>query len=275
MPSQYPRCAQHGLAVAPDGLCVLCRRQANASGSTVENHAYSPPLSAAAPALTVRAWKWKTSAAAGALLLLTAAGVTAAIMLASSGGKQPQPRVVVVKVPALPEPPELTPSEQSALDRSKAVDLTASLKLLEQSEARRKTEAQLAAAQLDEQRKTEQLAKAAQQKEQLERDQARHENVARELDEQAWRKRRGDVHITMYSTEWCGVCKQARSYMHTQNIPFKDFDIERDEAARQKAHALNPRNSVPTIAIDKELLIGFSPEALEERISRASHGYKL
>ena len=239
-----------------------------------ESVTYTPPLSAAAPPPTARAWKWKTIAAAGALLL-TAAGVSAAIKLAFSGGKQAQPALVVVKVPALPEPPELTLSEQSALDRSKAGDLAAALKLLEESEARRKTEQQLAAAQLDQQRKTEQVVKAAQQQEQLERDQARHENVARELDEQAWRKRRGDVHITMYSTEWCGVCKKARSYMHKQNIPFKDFDIERDDAARQKAHALNPRNSVPTIAIDKELLIGFSPEALEERISRASHAYKL
>jgi len=263
MPSQHPRCAQHCLVVAPDGLCVLCRREAGATQS------YAPPLSAAQP--SPAAGPWKYLALAG-FLLLTAAGVAAALKLASAGSKPPPSAVAMVKVPELAEPPELSPSEQSALDRSKAADLAVALERLGAAEAQRKAQQQLAAAELDQQR---QAALATQQKEQLARDQARHEKVARELEEQAWRKHRGDVRITMYSTEWCGVCKRARTYMHKQNIPFNDLDIEHDDAAKLRAQALNPRNSVPTITIDKELLIGFSPEALEERIVRASHAYKL
>lgn len=269
MPSLHPRCTVHGLAVAPDGLCVLCRREAG------ETQSYHPPLTAAdpAPVTEPRAGALKYIALAG-LLLLTAAGLAAALKLASSA-KPTAPAAALVKVPELADPPELSPSEQSALDQSKAADLAVALKRLDEAEAQRKAQQQLAAAALEEQRQAAQAALAAQQKEQQARDQARHESVARQLDEQAWRKRRGDVRITMYSTEWCGVCKRARSYMQAQNIPFHDFDIERDDAARQKAHALNPRNSVPTITIDKELLIGFSPEALEERISRASRSYRL
>ena len=260
MPSLHPRCAHHGLAVAPDGLCVLCRRQAEAE--------YAAPLPAAAPA---RTGPWKYVALA-TFVLLTAAGVAAALKLAGSN-HQPQPTAAVVGAPPeAAEPPALSPSEQSALDRAKAVDLAAALKLLDEAEAKRKAEQQLAAAEQDQERKS---AQAAQQKEQLERDRARHENVTRQLDEQAFRKHRGDVRITMYSTEWCGVCKRARSYMHKQNIPFTEHDIEHDDLARQKAHKLNPRDSVPTITIDKELLIGFSPESLEERISHAALAYKL
>lgn len=260
MPSLHPRCAQHGLAVGPDGLCVLCKREAGG---------YTQPLAAAEPEPTGGTTKY---IAIAAVVLLTAAGLAAALKLAAVSSRQSQPLAAVVKVPEADEPRELSAAEQSALDRAKAVDLAASLKLLEEAEAKHKAEQQLAAAELADQRKAVQ---AAQHKEQLERDRARHESVTRQLDEQAFRKRRGDVRITMYSTEWCGVCKRARAYMHKENIPFTEHDIEHDDSARQKAHTLNPRNSVPTITIDKELLIGFSPEALEERISRAALAYKL
>jgi len=247
------------LAVGPDGLCVLCKREAGG---------YARPLAAAEPEPVGKTTQY---IAIAAVLLLTATGLAGALKLAASS-KRPQPTAAVVTVPESEAPRELSPAEQSALDRAKAVDLAAALKLLDESEAKRKAEQQLAAAELSDQR---QALQAAQQKEQLERDRARHESVTRQLDQQAFRKRRGDVRITMYSTEWCGVCKSARAYMHKENIPFTEHDIEHDDGARQKAHSLNPRNSVPTITIDKELLIGFSPDALEERISRAALAYKL
>ena len=58
--------------------------------------------------------------------------------------------------------------------------------------------------------------------------------------------------------------------MAERQIPFTELDAERDAAASAKQHALNPRGSVPTIAIDDEVLIGFTPESLEKRIDRAA-----
>jgi glutaredoxin len=58
--------------------------------------------------------------------------------------------------------------------------------------------------------------------------------------------------------------------MQAENIAFIDLDVENDLAARSRAHALNPRGSVPTITIDEELLIGFSPTSLESKIERAA-----
>lgn len=46
MPSVHPRCSQHSL-VAPDGMCVLCRRQASSGPPAAQQQPAQP--SAAAP----------------------------------------------------------------------------------------------------------------------------------------------------------------------------------------------------------------------------------
>jgi glutaredoxin len=81
---------------------------------------------------------------------------------------------------------------------------------------------------------------------------------------------RRNVDITMYSTSWCGVCARARRYMSAQNIPFTELDVEHDASAHARAAILNPRGSVPTIAIDNEVLVGFSAGSLEDGIDRAA-----
>jgi len=40
--------------------------------------------------------------------------------------------------------------------------------------------------------------------------------------------------VVMYSTNWCGVCKKARSYMQSNGIKFKEYDIEADNTAHSK-----------------------------------------
>lgn len=205
----------------------------------------------------------------GALLLLAAAGAGLALQLSSNDTVPLQPSTATARLT------EVTPehsAEQSALDKAKAKDLAASLAMLDRAEAEQNEKQQLSAAHAEEQRK---LTLAAREQEDRERDQARHEAVTRDLDMQAFQKKRGSVQITLYGTDWCGVCDRARKYMRDKHIPFEDFDIERDQQARTRAHALNPQGSVPTITIDKELLIGFSPDSLEERIARAARARKL
>lgn len=84
MPSLHPRCVQHGLAVAPDGRCVLCRRQNPGD----ERASYKPPLSAAPTAREsrrVRLW------GGGALLVLIAAGTGLALRYTGSEPLTVQP----------------------------------------------------------------------------------------------------------------------------------------------------------------------------------------
>jgi glutaredoxin len=113
-------------------------------------------------------------------------------------------------------------------------------------------------------------ANEQQKREDEARDRARHEAVKKQLTAMTEQAARRDVVITLYSTASSGVSTLARNYMRAKNIPFTEFDVEQDEAARIQARALNPYGSVPTISVDGDIMIGFAPAWLEGRITRAA-----
>jgi glutaredoxin len=84
------------------------------------------------------------------------------------------------------------------------------------------------------------------------------------------RAARRNVSITMYSTSWCPVCAKARSWLNGQGLAYSDLDVEKDDAAKRRARELNARGSVPTIDIDGEVLVGFSPEHAAQLVDRAA-----
>lgn len=196
-------------------------------------------------------------------MILTASGA-AAWSMRSALLPSPQPSAAAQPVSAPPVEPasKRVPAPQPAED-----DLTKSLRMLEQAEQDRR-----AREQAEQARHQEQQAAAERERERDEkaRDERRHELVKRELDGLSVASARRNVSIIMYSTSWCGVCGRARAYMQQRNIPFTDFDVEHDAAASARQRALNPRGSVPTITIDDDVMIGFSPDSLENRIDRAA-----
>lgn len=63
--------------------------------------------------------------------------------------------------------------------------------------------------------------------------------------------------VIMYSTSWCGYCKKARNYFLSKDIPFKEFDIEKDRRAKRKYDTLGGQG-VPVILVGKKRMNGFS-----------------
>jgi glutaredoxin len=146
-------------------------------------------------------------------------------------------------------------------------DLTKSLRMLDEAGREQRAREQA----LQEREQAEHAAAAiSRQRDEKARDAQRHEAIKRELDAMGLASARQNVQITMYSTSWCGACKQARAYMLQKQIRFTELDVDHDIEANARQHVLNPRGSVPTITVDDELLIGFSGEALEKRIDRAA-----
>lgn len=78
------------------------------------------------------------------------------------------------------------------------------------------------------------------------------------------------VPVVMYSTSWCGVCKRARAYFQEKRIAFEEHDVDKNAAARAEYLRLNPRRSVPTIKIADEVVVGFSPAAVERALDAAA-----
>jgi glutaredoxin len=66
-----------------------------------------------------------------------------------------------------------------------------------------------------------------------------------------------EVPITMYTTSWCQVCRNARTFLSANGYRFVEHDIDRDASAKERMKALNPQGSVPTIDVDGTVLVGF------------------
>ncbi len=81
------------------------------------------------------------------------------------------------------------------------------------------------------------------------------------------------VTITMYATQWCDVCKRARSYMQDKRIDFMELDTDESPEAKQRLEQLNPGQTIPTFQIDELVYVGFREELFEAKLDTASQKY--
>lgn len=72
--------------------------------------------------------------------------------------------------------------------------------------------------------------------------------------------------VVMYATAWCGYCAKARAYFQQKGIRFKEYDIDKDKAARERFDAYG-RGGVPLILVGKEKMRGFSKARFEKLYS--------
>lgn len=68
--------------------------------------------------------------------------------------------------------------------------------------------------------------------------------------------------VTMFSTAWCGYCKQARAYFRSKGIPFTDIDVEKSDDGRRRYKELGG-TGVPVILVGSRMMQGFSADAFE------------
>lgn len=65
--------------------------------------------------------------------------------------------------------------------------------------------------------------------------------------------------IVMLSSVTCAFCAQARAWFTTQQVPFSECFIERDEACAQRYRALMAPGT-PTLLVRGQRQVGFSAE---------------
>ncbi|WP_423204961.1 glutaredoxin family protein [Pseudomonas kribbensis] len=70
---------------------------------------------------------------------------------------------------------------------------------------------------------------------------------------------RANARVVLYTTDWCGYCKQTKRFLDQKGIPFKEFDIEKDAEARKAYEALGGRG-IPLIDVNGTLIRGFDPD---------------
>ena len=73
--------------------------------------------------------------------------------------------------------------------------------------------------------------------------------------------------LTIYTAEWCGYCTKAKKYMRSNNIAFREFDIEKSREGKMRYKQFNTK-SIPLFTLNKERMTGFSEKRLLEMIKR-------
>lgn len=76
--------------------------------------------------------------------------------------------------------------------------------------------------------------------------------------------------IKMYTTAWCGDCRQAKRFLHEHNIAYEEIDIEEHEGAAAYVLQINGgKRKVPTFEIEGR---AFNLSPYDERKLRAELG---
>jgi mycoredoxin len=70
--------------------------------------------------------------------------------------------------------------------------------------------------------------------------------------------------VTMYTTTWCGYCKNTKRYLERKGVPFQEIDIEENpEYAERIEKATGGYRTVPTLEIDGRIMVNPSPRELD------------
>jgi glutaredoxin len=78
--------------------------------------------------------------------------------------------------------------------------------------------------------------------------------------------------VVIYTTEWCGVCNQAKAHLKSRGVVFTEFDIEHNGLAKAEFKRLNGKG-VPLILVGDKRMSGFSATRLDKLLQEG--GWRL
>jgi mycoredoxin len=78
--------------------------------------------------------------------------------------------------------------------------------------------------------------------------------------------------LTMYTTSWCGFCRNLKNQLARVGIEMTEVDIERDPAAAEYVMSVNGGNqTVPTILFpDGSAMVNPSAAQVQQRLATLS-----
>ena len=73
--------------------------------------------------------------------------------------------------------------------------------------------------------------------------------------------------VELYVTSWCGYCRAAQNHLKQKGVPYVAYDIEKDDAAKQRHRELGGKG-VPLIIVGSHKMSGYSEEMLDYYLSQ-------
>ena len=70
----------------------------------------------------------------------------------------------------------------------------------------------------------------------------------------------------LYGTEWCSYCARTRKFFRQNNIPFREYDIEKSSEGNAQYEQLGG-NGVPVVLINNQVIHGYDENAWRDALS--------
>jgi mycoredoxin len=67
------------------------------------------------------------------------------------------------------------------------------------------------------------------------------------------------MELTVYSTQWCPVCREAKRFLAKHNIPYKEIDIETTPGAAEEVIQHTGKRAIPQFVIDGKWVQPYRP----------------
>ncbi|WP_075981767.1 glutaredoxin family protein [Bacillus massilinigeriensis] len=68
--------------------------------------------------------------------------------------------------------------------------------------------------------------------------------------------------ITVYTTTQCPYCVMLKNFLTSQNVPFKEVNVERNPEMMQKLVNTTGQMGVPQTEVNGQWVIGFDPNRI-------------
>lgn len=74
--------------------------------------------------------------------------------------------------------------------------------------------------------------------------------------------------VTIYITDSCPYCLQAKDYFRAQNIDFEEIDVGKNPQDGEEMIKLSGQMGVPVIVIDGQTIVGFDQKEIENVLNK-------
>jgi glutaredoxin 3 len=73
--------------------------------------------------------------------------------------------------------------------------------------------------------------------------------------------------ITVYSTQTCPYCDQAKAYLRERGLPFEDIDISQDRAGLRAMVTMTGQHGVPVIRVGEKAMVGWNSKEFQNLLT--------
>jgi len=73
--------------------------------------------------------------------------------------------------------------------------------------------------------------------------------------------------VRVFSTQFCPYCITLKEFLKVNKIEFEEFDVAKNEAAREEMLQKSSQMGVPVVEIDGEIVVGFDRERISQLLN--------